>query len=45
MQKELDVECAKRTQMEVQIGNIPNKLKDYDQELCYLIKKSGQKME
>lgn len=30
MQKELDVECTKRNQVEVQIGNIPEKLKEYE---------------
>ena len=31
--------------MKVQIGNIPKKLKEYKQDLCYLIKESGQRME
>ena len=31
--------------MEVHVGNIPNKLKDYEQNLWMLIKESGNKME
>lgn len=38
MQKEMDYERTMRAQMEIQIGNIPKKLKEYEQELCYLIK-------
>ena len=41
----MDYECTMRAQMEVQIGNIPKNLKEYKQELCYLIKESGQRME
>ena len=45
MQKELDVEQTKRAQMEVQIGNILENIKEYEKEIHYLIKESGQKME
>lgn len=45
MQKDQDVERAKITQMEVQIGNILEKLKEYEQELRHLIRESGIKME
>lgn len=31
--------------MEIQIGNILEKLKEYERELYYLIKESGQRME
>ena len=33
MQKELDYECTMRAQMEIQIGNIPKNLKEYEKEL------------
>lgn len=31
--------------MEVQVINIPKKIKEYEHELCFLIKESGNKME
>ena len=45
MQQNQDSDQVKISQMEVQVGNIPNKLKDYEQNLRLLIKESGNKME
>ena len=45
IQKELDHEHVMKAHLEKQVGNIPNKLKDYELELCQLIKDSGQIME
>ena len=45
MQKNQDIEQAKIIQLEVQVGNIPEKLKEYEQELRLLIRESGNKME
>ena len=45
MQHNQETDCVKISQMEVQMGDIPNKLKDYEQNLRMLIKESGTKME
>ena len=45
MQHNQELDRVKISQMEVQMGDIPNKLKDYEQNLWMLIKESGTKME
>lgn len=45
VQQNQDMDCAKLSQMDVQLGNILDKLKDCEQNLCLLIKESGNKME
>ena len=45
LQKNQDSNQVKINQMDVQVGNIPDKLKDYEQNLWLLIKESGDKME
>ena len=45
MQRDLNQEKIKRTQIENQVGNIPEKLNEYEMQLRQLIKDSGQKLE
>ena len=45
VQQNQNTNRAKISHMEVQVGNIPNKLKDYEQSLWLLIKESSNKME
>ena len=45
IQQDQDTNRAKILQMEVQVGNILKKLKEYEHELHLLIKESGNKME
>ena len=45
VQQNQDIDHAKISQMEVQVGNFPKKLKDYEQNLQMSIKESSNKME
>ena len=45
MQHNQDTDHVKISQLEVQMGDIPNKLKDYEQNLRMLIKEIGTRME
>ena len=45
MKQDQDTNRAKILQLEVHVGNIPEKLKEYEHELYLLIKESGNKME
>ena len=45
MEQNQENECVKTTQMEIQIGNILAKLKEYENKLWLLIKEIGNKME
>ena len=44
VQKDHDNDQAKFVLLEAQVGNIPRKLKEYEQDLQHLIKESGNKM-
>lgn len=45
IQKELDHEHVMRAHLEKFVGNIPDKLNNYELEICQIIKESGQRME
>lgn len=45
IQKEMDHERAMRAHLERKVGNILDKIKEYELEICKLIKDSGQRME
>lgn len=45
IQHNQDLDRVRMSQMELQVGNIPNQINDYEQKLRLFIKESGKKME